>query len=102
MPAWDAVKVIADSEEFTAGETRNALIEGFRTPVVCVALEDIGGLSSDTMTIEIVGEAGTYTADESDRSSAGSYTVEIPQAKSVSVTSSDGATYSIEVRSNPS
>lgn len=101
MTAWDAVEVLANSESLTADTPVDALIGGLRTPVVCVNLEDLEGNADDTVTIEFTGEAGTYEADQRTLSNLGSYTVEIPQADKVAVTSSNGVTYSIEVRSNP-
>lgn len=101
MPAWDAVKVLADSKSLTTDTAVDALIGGFHTPAVCVALEDLEGNADDTVTVEIVGAAGTYEADSRTLSATGSYIVEIPQADKVQVTSSNGVTYSIEVRSNP-
>ncbi|WP_090615481.1 hypothetical protein [Natrinema salaciae] len=69
--------------------------------MVCVALEDLEGSADDTITIEFEGTAGTYEADNRTLSETQSYTVDIPQCESVSVTSSNGVTYSIEVRANP-
>lgn len=101
MPAWHATKVLADSASLTAGSAVSADVSKYRSPVVCVALEDLEGAADDTVTIEFDGTAGTYEADSRTLSATGSYTVEVPQCEAVSVTSSNGVTYSIEVRSNP-
>lgn len=103
MPPWHASAVLADSESLTAGE---AVVfdfagAGYHTPVVCVALEDLEGNADDTLTIEFDGAAGTYEADSRTLSEAQSYTVDLPQCEGVQVTSSNGCTYSIELRNNP-
>lgn len=101
MTAWNEAVVLANSESLAAGGETNALTDGLRDPVVCVALEDLEGSADDTLTIEFDGAVGTYEADERTLSETQSYTVGIPQCESVSVTSTNGVTYSIEVRSNP-
>jgi hypothetical protein len=101
MAAWDAAKILADSESLTAGEPVTALIDDFRSPVVCIALESLEGGADDTVTVEFDGAAGTYEADQRTLSETQSFTVELPQCKGVSLTSSNGVTYSAEVRSNP-
>ena len=93
--------VISDSYAYASGETRSADIVGYHSPAVCVSLDDLGGLTDETITIEIVGDAATYQADERTLSSAGTYIVDIPQAIEVQVTSSGGATISAEARNNP-
>lgn len=102
MPAWYASEVLADSESLTAGEGVSAIVSKFRSPVVCIALENLEGSADDTLTIEFEGAAGTYQADERTLAEAQSYTLDIPQCEAVSVTSSNGVMYSIEVRANPS
>lgn len=97
-----AATSIANSATFNAAETKSADISSYHTPAVCVALEDLGGSADDTLTIEIVGDAGTYEVDERTLSAAGSYVVDVPQAKQVQLTSTNGTTISAEVRNNPS
>lgn len=101
MPAWYDATVVADSTSLTAGTAETADVSLYHTPVVCVSLEDLEGNADDTVTIEFDGAAGAYEADERTLSETTSYTVDLPQCESVSVTSSNGATYSIEVRNNP-
>lgn len=101
MPAWYESDVIADSESLTAGTAVSASVSQYRSPTVCVALEDLEGSADDTVTVEFTGSAGTYVADERTLSGTDSFTVEVPQCESVSITSSNGVTYSAEVRSNP-
>ena len=101
MPARDAAAVIADSKTFTAGETATALIDGYHTPAICVSLENLEGNADDTVTIAIVGDAGTYEVDSRTLSGTGSYVVDVPQADSVELTSTNGTTISAEARNNP-
>ncbi|QLG47898.1 hypothetical protein [Natrinema halophilum] len=101
MPAWHDSAVLADSESLTAGQAVELVGVEYHTPVVCVKLEDLEGNADDTVTIEFDGAAATYEADERTLSETTSYTVALPQCEGVSVTSSNGCTYSIEVRNNP-
>ncbi|MDR9431732.1 MAG: hypothetical protein RI568_13675 [Natronomonas sp.] len=101
MVAWDASSVIADSASFGADETKTASAEGYHTPAVCVALEDLEGNADDTLTIEFVGAAGTYRADQRTLSSTDTYVVTVPQTDTVRVTSANGTTISAEARNNP-
>lgn len=103
MPAYDDATVVADSTSLTAGSavSAGAPVDGYHTPVVLVKLEDLEGNADDTLTIEAVGAAATYQIDQRTLSSAQSYTVDLPQCEDVQVTSSNGVTYSIEVRNNP-
>lgn len=101
MPAWDDSTVIADSATFNAGETKTADVDGYHTPAVCVALENLEGNGDDTLTIEIVGDAGTYEVDTRTLSSTGTYVVDVPQADQVELTSANGTTLSAEARNNP-
>lgn len=102
MPQWSAAKILADSESLAAGATVSADTSRIKSPVVLVGLEDLEGSADDTVTIEVVGAAGTYQVDQRTLSETGSYTVNIPQAESVEVTSANGVTYSIEVRADTS
>ena len=101
MPAWHASSVLADSATFTAGESKSANIEGYHTPAVCVSLESLEGNADDTLTVEIVGDAGTYEVDSRTLSATGSYVVDVPQADTVQLTSTNGTTLSAEARNNP-
>ena len=101
MPAWNDSAVLADSKTFTAGETVTASVEKYHTPAVCVALENLEGNADDTITIEIVGNAGTYEVDSRTLSATGSYVVDVPQADTVELTSTNGTTISAEARNNP-
>lgn len=101
MPAWHAHAVIADSATFNADETKTADIQEFHTPAICVALENLEGNGDDTLTVEIVGDAGTYEVDNRTLSATGSYVVDVPQADTVQLTSSNGTTISAEARNNP-
>ena len=101
MPAWHAAVVIADSATFTAGTAQTADIEKFHTPAVCVSLENLEGNADDTLTIEIVGDAGSYVVDERTLAATGSYVVDVPQADTVRLTSANGTTISAEARNNP-
>jgi hypothetical protein len=101
LPPWYAAVVLADSKTFNGGETVSASVEQYHTPAVCVAIESLEGNADDTVTVEIVGEAGTYAVDERTLSSTGSFIVDVPQADSVKVTSANGTTISAEARNNP-
>ena len=101
MSRWNKAVTLADSALLAAGTPATKDISDLRDPVVCVALENLGANADDTVTIEIVGAAGTYEVDSRTLNAAGSYTVTIPQATQVSLTSANGATYSAEVRANP-
>lgn len=101
MVAWDASTPIADSASLTAGESETASIDGYHTPAVCVALNDLDGNTDDTLTIEIVGDVGTYEVDSRTLSETGSYIIDIPQADTVRLTSANGTTISAEARNNP-
>src|SRR6056297_680365 len=101
MPAWYDSTVLADSQALSAGQTVTASIDGYHTPAICVSLEDLGGAADDTLTIEIVGAAGTYEVDSRTLSETGSYVVDVPQADSVELTSANGTTISAEARNNP-
>lgn len=104
MPAWNETATLADSKSLTAGTAVSALVEKFRAPVICVALEDLEGNADDTVTIEFVGAAGTYQADQRTLSAtdgSDDYTVDVPQCEQIKLTSSNGVTYSAEVRANP-
>ena len=101
MPAWDDSTVLADSKAFNGGETVSASVAGYHTPAVCVVLESLGGSADDTITVEIVGAAGTYEVDSRTLSQTGSYVVDVPQADSVKLTSANGTTISAEARNNP-
>jgi hypothetical protein len=101
MPARDASTVITDSKAFGAPETASALIDGYHAPAICVALESLEGNADDTLTIEIVGAAGSYEVDSRTLSATGSYVVDVPQADEVQLTSANGSTISAEARNNP-
>jgi hypothetical protein len=103
MTAWDDETIIADSASLPAGSAQAAgtPAEDYHTPVVCVSLEDLEGNADDQLTIEFDGAAATYQADQRTLSSTQTYTVDLPQCEDVKVTSSNGVTYSIEVRNNP-
>ena len=101
MPKWYDSAVIADSASFGAGKTKTADISEYRTPAVCVALESLDGSAGDTITVEVVGSAGTYEVDSRTLSATGSYIVEVPQATTVRVTSANGTIISAEARNNP-
>jgi len=101
VPPWYAHAVIADSATFGAGETKTADIQQFHTPAVCVAVEDLEGSGDDTITVEVVGDAGTYEVDSRTLNTTGSYIVTAPQADTVQVTSANGTTISAEARNNP-
>ena len=101
MSRWNKAVTIADSTALTAGTPVTKDIDDLRDPVVCVALENLGANTDDTVTIEIVGAAGTYEVDSRTLNAAGSYTLTVPQAAQVQFTSANGATYSAEVRANP-
>ena len=103
MSSWDDETIIADSESLTAGNATaaGAPVDDYHTPVVCVSLEDLEGNADDTVTIEFDGVAATYEADSRTLSSPQTYTVDLPQCEDVQVTSTNGVTYSIEVRNNP-
>lgn len=100
MSRWNDETVLADSASLTAGTAVTGDVSDLRDPVVCVALENLEASADDTATIEIVGASGTYQVDERTLSAAGSYTVDVPQASTVRFTSSNGVTYSVEVRAN--
>jgi len=104
MPAWyERAQTLADSASLDAGSAVTADISGYRSPTVLVALEDLEGSTDDTATIRVVGDAGTYRIDERTISAIGGsddYTIDIPQCETVEFESSNGVTYSVEVREN--
>lgn len=103
MPAWYARSAtLADSAALDAGSPVTADISGYRSPTVLVSPEAFGG-TDDTVTIRVVGAAGTYRIDQRTVSStdgSGDYTVDIPQADTVELESANGDTYNAEVREN--
>lgn len=101
MTAWDKSVVIANSESLTAGTPVSVDVADLRSPEVLVALEDLEGAADDTVTIRVVGDAGSYEVDERTLSATGSYIVEAPQAESLEFESANGVTYSAETRANP-
>ncbi|SIS00319.1 hypothetical protein SAMN05421858_5116 [Haladaptatus litoreus] len=101
MPAWNDSAIIADSQALTAGQTVTAAVRDYHSPAICVALEDLGGNADDTLSVEIVGDAGTYEVDSRTLSATGSYVVNVPQAPTVQITSANGTTISAEARNNP-
>lgn len=101
MPSWYDSATIADNKTFSGGGTASADIEEFHTPAICVSLDDLDGETDDTITVEIVGDVGTYEVDERTLSSTGSYIVEAPQADTVELTSANGTKISAEARNNP-
>lgn len=101
MPRWYASSVIANSVTFSAGQTEQASVAEYHTPAVCVNLESLEGNADDTITIAIVGDAAEYEVDSRTLSATGSYVVDVPQADSVKVTSSNGTQISAEARNNP-
>ena len=101
MPTWHDSVAIADSKTFNAGESASALVEKFHTPAVCVAVENLEGNADDTITVEIVGDVGTYEVDSRTLSATGGYVVDVPQCEQVQVTSANGSTISAEARNNP-
>ena len=96
-----ASATLADSKTFSAGESASAPVEKFHTPAVCVAVENLEGNADDTVTVEIVGDVGTYEIDSRTLSATGSYVVDVPQCDQVQVTSANGTTISAEARNNP-
>lgn len=103
MTSWyGRAETLADSDSLTAGQAVTASIDGYRSPTVLVAPESIAG-SDDDVTIRVVGEAATYRVDQRTVSStdgSDDYTVDVPTGDSVEVESSNGDTYSAEVREN--
>lgn len=100
MRQWDSVATLADSESLEASTAVTADISGFTSPTVLVELENLEESGDDDATIRVVGAVGTYTIDERTLTEAGGYQVDIPQADSVEFESSNGVTYSAEVRAN--
>lgn len=101
MPTWYDSTTIADSKTFSDSETASAGIVEYHTPAVCVELENLEGNADDTITVEVVGDVGTYEVDSRTLSSTGSYIVNAPQADTVKLTSANGTTISAEARNNP-
>ncbi|MEA5387120.1 hypothetical protein VB779_08665 [Haloarculaceae archaeon H-GB11] len=104
MPKWYESAVLADSKTFNAGETVSANVQQYHTPAVCVTLEGLDGSADDTISIEIVGDAGTYRVDQrtvSATDGSDDYVLDIPQADTVKLTSANGTVISAEARNNP-
>lgn len=102
MTEWNKSVVIADSKSLTAGTPTGVDTSGLRAPTVIVKLENLEGSADDTLTIRYDGIAATYEADERTNSTVPtSYAVNIPQSPRAEVESSNGVTYSVEVRANP-
>lgn len=100
MKSWNASAVLADSASLTAGTAVTADITDLTSPTVLVELEDLEGAADDTVTVRVVGAAGTYTIDERTLSALGGYSVEIPPGDGVELESANGVTYSAEVRAD--
>lgn len=103
MQSWDAVEVLADSQSLTAGDPVSADISEFTNPTVLVTLEDLEASTDDTVTVRVAGEAAKYPVEERTLSGIGAngtFTVDVPQADSIELESSNGVTYSAEVRAN--
>lgn len=103
MESWDAVAVLADSASLDAATAVTADISEFTNPTVLVTLEGLEGNADDTVTVRVVGDAATYRIDERTVSStdgSDDYTLDLPQADEVEFESSNGVTYSAEVRAN--
>lgn len=98
---WYRATTLADSESLTAGTPVSVATDRIKAPVVAIELEDLEGAADDTITVEVVGEAGTYEIEERTLSEPGSFVVGSVQADWTQITSSNGVTYSAEVRGNP-
>jgi hypothetical protein len=101
VPKWYDSVVLADNKDFNAGESVTGSVEQFHTPAVCLSVDALGALSSDTVTVEIEGEASNYEVASQDFSTNGDAVIDVPQGKRVRVTSSDGSTITAEARNNP-
>lgn len=99
---WNAAKVIVDSASLTAGSPTDADTSGLIAPTVVVKLEDLEGNADDTLTVRYDGAAATYEAHTVTLSATGTETVDVPQTPRVEIESSNGVTYSAEVRADPS
>lgn len=101
MSRWNDTAVLADSTSLTAGTPVSAETDELRNPVALVKLENLEGNADDTVTLRVVGAAATYEIDQRTLSATGAYTVALPQATNVELESSNGVTYSAEVRADP-
>lgn len=101
MPRWNDSVVLADNDSLTGGEAVSGDTKKIRAPTVCVRCDDLEGATDDTVTVRVVGDAGTYDVAEETFSAAGeSAVVDVPQAPTVEIESAGGVTYSAEVRTN--
>jgi len=99
---YERAVTLANNKSFSASETVEAGVSGYRSPTVLVSPDTISG-TDDTLTIEAVGAASTYQIDSTTVSSVDGtddYTVDIPQCETVKLTSANGETHSAEVREN--
>lgn len=101
MTRWNAAVTVANSQSLAAGTPETGDISDLRNPTVLVKLEDLEGAADDTAIVRVVGDAATYEIDSRTLSGPGSYPVEVPQAATVEFESSNGVTYSVEVRGDP-
>ena len=101
MPRWNDSVVLTDSASLAAGTPVSADTADMRNPTVLVALEDLEGAADDTVTVSVVGDAATYEAESRTLGSTGAYIIDVPQGDSIELESSNGVTYSAEVRADP-
>ena len=104
MSSWyERSLALVDSASLDAGVAVTADVQGWRSPTVLVTLEDLEGGADDTVTVRAVGDVGTYRIDErtvSATDGSDDYVVDVPQCETVELESSNGVTYSAEVREN--
>jgi hypothetical protein len=99
MRPYDDAIVIADSVSLTAGEPTSASVDGLPQSTILATLEDLEGAADDTITVRGTGAAGTYRLDQQTLSNVGEgVVVDAPNLDTVEIESSNGVTYSAEVR----
>jgi hypothetical protein len=103
MDSWDAAVQLANSDSLTAGDPVSADTSELTSPTVIATLEDLEGNADDTVTIRIEGKVRTYPVEQrtlSGTGAEGTVTADVPQCERVELESSNGVTYSAEVRAN--
>ena len=104
MSSWhQRSSSLIDSASLDAGSAVTADVEEWRSPTVLVTPEDLEGGVEDTVTVRAVGDVGTYRIDErtiSTTDGSDDYTIDVPQCETTEFESSNGVTYSAEVREN--
>lgn len=99
MVRWNKSIVLLDNEELVAGTPQTFDISRVRAPVIFVKrLDDAGG--NETVTVRLVGDAGTYQIHHEDLNEEESFLAKVPNCEEIELESSATLNYVVEARSN--